>query len=144
VAGDQPQHGAQGLPGARAPGPRGGPARGGNLRASLTRGTVAGAPGRAPSGARALAPLGVRRRARRRRHHRAVRDDAAGVGAGADRMTAIDARGLGKQYRRRWALREFDVEVPEGAVVALVGPNGAGKTTFLHLAAGLIRPTTGT
>ena len=42
-----------------------------------------------------------------------------------------------------WALRDCDLLLPTGGVIALVGPNGAGKTTLLQLAAGLIRPTTG-
>lgn len=58
--------------------------------------------------------------------------------------TAISATGLGKQYRRRWALSDCTFEVPEGRVVALVGPNGAGKSTLLHLAVGIVRPTVGT
>jgi len=58
---------------------------------------------------------------------------------------AIEARGLGKRYgRRRWALDDCTLSVPEGRVVALVGPNGAGKTTLLHLAAGLLEPSAGT
>ena len=57
---------------------------------------------------------------------------------------AIDARGLGKRYRRRWALADCTLEVPSGHVVGLVGPNGAGKTTLLHLAVGLLTPTSGT
>ena len=59
-------------------------------------------------------------------------------------MTAVlDARGLGKKYRSRWALRDCTLQVPAGRVVGLVGPNGAGKTTLLHLAVGLLQPTAG-
>jgi ABC-2 type transport system ATP-binding protein len=56
---------------------------------------------------------------------------------------ALEARGLGKRYGRRWALSGCTVEVPAGHVAGLVGPNGAGKTTLLHLAVGLIEPSEG-
>jgi ABC-2 type transport system ATP-binding protein len=59
-------------------------------------------------------------------------------------MTAVlETHGLGKQYGRRWALRDCTLSIPEGKVVGLVGPNGAGKTTLLQLAVGLLRPTAG-
>jgi len=59
-------------------------------------------------------------------------------------MTAVlQAVGLGKRYRRTWALRDCSVAIPQGRVVALVGPNGAGKTTLLHLATGLLAPSAG-
>ncbi len=57
---------------------------------------------------------------------------------------AIQTSGLGKQYRRTWALRDCTLAIPEGRVVGLVGPNGAGKTTLLRLATGLLAPTCGT
>jgi ABC-2 type transport system ATP-binding protein len=57
---------------------------------------------------------------------------------------AIQASGLGKQYRRAWALRDCTLAIPEGRVAGLVGPNGAGKTTLLRLAAGMLTPTRGT
>jgi ABC-2 type transport system ATP-binding protein len=56
---------------------------------------------------------------------------------------AIEASGLGKAYRRAWALRDCTLVIPEGHVVGLVGPNGAGKTTLLRLAAGMLAPTCG-
>jgi ABC-2 type transport system ATP-binding protein len=60
-------------------------------------------------------------------------------------VTAVlQTSGLGKQYGRRWALRDCTLSIPAGKVVGLVGPNGAGKTTLLHLAVGLLEPTAGT
>lgn len=56
---------------------------------------------------------------------------------------AVEAGGLGKRYRRGWALRDCSFRVPAGRVCALVGPNGAGKSTLLGLAAGLDAPTEG-
>ena len=60
-------------------------------------------------------------------------------------MTAvIETGGLGKRYRRLWALADCTLSVPAGHVVGLVGPNGAGKTTLLGLATGMLAPTVGT
>ena len=58
-------------------------------------------------------------------------------------MNVLESHGLGKRYRRAWALRDCNLAVPAGHVVALVGPNGAGKTTLLHLAVGLTRASAG-
>lgn len=57
---------------------------------------------------------------------------------------AIEAEGLGKKYRRGWALRDCSFRLPAGHICALVGPNGAGKSTFLGTATRLVQPTTGT
>jgi ABC-2 type transport system ATP-binding protein len=57
---------------------------------------------------------------------------------------AIATQGLGKRYRRLWALSDCTLSVPAGHVVGLVGPNGAGKTTLLSVAAGMLVPTAGT
>ena len=60
-------------------------------------------------------------------------------------MTAvIETAGLGKRYRRLWALADCTLSIPAGHVVGLVGPNGAGKTTLLSLATGMLAPDAGT
>jgi ABC-2 type transport system ATP-binding protein len=60
-------------------------------------------------------------------------------------MTAVvQAEGLGKRYRKLWALTDCTLSIPAGHVVGLVGPNGAGKSTLINLATGMLAPTTGT
>jgi branched-chain amino acid transport system ATP-binding protein len=46
-------------------------------------------------------------------------------------------------YGDTTVLRDVNLRVPDGAVVALLGPNGAGKTTLLRVASGLLSPRAG-
>jgi ABC-2 type transport system ATP-binding protein len=58
---------------------------------------------------------------------------------------ALRCSGLGHRYGRHlWGVRDCDLDVPAGRVVALVGPNGSGKTTLMSMAAGLLPVTAGT
>ncbi|HVV08677.1 ABC transporter ATP-binding protein [Amycolatopsis sp.] len=59
-------------------------------------------------------------------------------------MTVLRAQGLGKKYKRKWALSGCTLEIEPGHVTGLVGPNGAGKSTLLNIASGMLEPTTGT
>ena len=68
---------------------------------------------------------------------------AARPGGRGGAMNIIESTGLGKRYRRTWALRDCTLGIPGGHVAAVVGPNGAGKTTMLQMAVGLITPTAG-
>jgi len=56
----------------------------------------------------------------------------------------LETSALTKRYRKVVALDRCDLTIPSGRVVGLVGPNGAGKTTLMHLAVGLLEPTSGT
>jgi ABC-2 type transport system ATP-binding protein len=57
--------------------------------------------------------------------------------------TAIEVRGLTKQYGELVAVGGIDFEVPAGTVFAFLGPNGAGKTTTVEILEGLRRRTGG-
>ncbi len=57
---------------------------------------------------------------------------------------ALRLGGAGKRFARNWGLRDVDLEVGPGELVALTGPNGAGKTTLLKIVSALHRATTGT
>jgi ABC-2 type transport system ATP-binding protein len=57
--------------------------------------------------------------------------------------TPIRTENLRKRFRRIDALKGLDLEVPEGAIYALVGPNGAGKTTAIKILMNIIAPTSG-
>ncbi len=57
----------------------------------------------------------------------------------------ITVEGLSFRYvnRDQPALSDINLELPAGAVVALVGENGAGKSTFVKMLSGLCRPSAG-
>jgi branched-chain amino acid transport system ATP-binding protein len=50
----------------------------------------------------------------------------------------LELQGVCAGYGRIQVLRDVDIAVPAGAVVALLGPNGAGKTTTLNAIAGTL------
>jgi len=54
----------------------------------------------------------------------------------------LEIAGLGSRYGRIEALRDVDLSVAAGEIVALVGANGAGKTTLLNTIAG-VQPASG-
>src|ERR1700683_165210 len=55
----------------------------------------------------------------------------------------LAVRDLFAGYRGVPVVREINLEVRPGEVVALLGPNGAGKTTTLQTISGLHRPISG-
>ena len=68
----------------------------------------------------------------------------------AEGHPALVGEGLGRSFqvkqakRKVAALSDVSFTIATGSLTAWVGPDGAGKTTLLRLAAGLLKPDTGT
>jgi sulfate transport system ATP-binding protein len=56
---------------------------------------------------------------------------------------SIEIRNVSKNFGRFEALKDVNLVVPEGELVALLGPSGSGKTTLLRIIAGLDFPDSG-
>lgn len=64
-------------------------------------------------------------------------------------MNAVQLQRISKTFERRdgtqlEVLRDIDLAVPEGSIVALVGASGCGKSTLLNIIACLVTPDQGT
>lgn len=55
----------------------------------------------------------------------------------------IEVENLSRSYRRKDALKQVTLHVPEGCVFGLVGENGAGKTTLIKHVLGALKPQQG-
>ncbi|MGR3814882.1 MAG: LPS export ABC transporter ATP-binding protein [Cognatishimia activa] len=58
-------------------------------------------------------------------------------------LAGLQVRNLRKSYRKRVVIRDVNIELNRGEVVALLGPNGSGKTTSFYAIAGLVMPEGG-
>ncbi len=63
---------------------------------------------------------------------------------------AVQIRDLSKTFiqgiirkKRKKALKNISMDVPEGSICGVLGPNGAGKTTLLSIIAGILIPDKG-
>jgi lipopolysaccharide export system ATP-binding protein len=56
----------------------------------------------------------------------------------------LEAKNIGKRFKKRPVLRDVSLRVRRGEAVGLLGPNGAGKTTCFYIMTGLISPDYGT
>lgn len=57
---------------------------------------------------------------------------------------SIEIRNVSKQFGNFQALRDVNLDIKSGELIALLGPSGCGKTTLLRIIAGLETPDAGT
>jgi putative spermidine/putrescine transport system ATP-binding protein len=58
-------------------------------------------------------------------------------------MSAIDIRGISRQFGEVRALDHVDLTIEQGEFFSLLGPSGCGKTTLLNIVAGFLDPSGG-
>src|SRR5690554_292861 len=58
-------------------------------------------------------------------------------------MTLLKTDAITMRFGGLTAVKEFNLEINKGEIVALIGPNGAGKTTAFNMITGVYPPTEG-
>src|SRR5918998_2029190 len=57
---------------------------------------------------------------------------------------SVRLQGVSKRFGNLTAVREMDLDIPQGEFFTMLGPSGCGKTTTLRMIAGFEDPTEGT
>jgi len=70
-------------------------------------------------------------------------EPARAAGDSPDGDAVIACRGLGKSFDGVPVVRNVDLRIAAGRIMALIGPSGCGKTTTVRLLTGIYKPTTG-
>jgi len=73
-----------------------------------------------------------------------VRRQATTAGALVAGAPVVELSGVSVRYHEAWVLRDADLVVAPGEMVALVGRSGSGKSTALDLICGFVAPEAGT
>lgn len=61
----------------------------------------------------------------------------------SDRLLELIPFRNASYHRDFYALKNINLKVGRGEIVALVGPNGSGKSTLLQIVSGILRPSSG-
>jgi ABC-type polysaccharide/polyol phosphate transport system ATPase subunit len=68
---------------------------------------------------------------------------ASAIARGRGRSADVYSVSRGRVDANIWALKDVDLEIPEGDGLGVIGSNGAGKTTLLKLISRVTWPTSG-
>ncbi len=66
-----------------------------------------------------------------------------GVASAGTAPQAVELQAVSKNFGHVQAVRNVDVRIASGEIVAILGPNGAGKTSTIDMILGLSQPTAG-
>ena len=62
-------------------------------------------------------------------------------------MYKLEVMNSSKVFRKNgkefFALKDTNLQIPEGKFISIIGPSGCGKSTLFNIIAGLIKPSTG-
>lgn len=56
----------------------------------------------------------------------------------------LSMQSISKKYGKLYALKDVELEIKKGEMVALIGNNGSGKTTLMKIISGITKASTGT
>lgn len=103
-----------------------------------------GKPARTPRTGRAAAPAASARAGKPAPRATPKRSTAKAAATQPPAPVVLEIDTLRKTFGRATAVDGVSLTVRQGSIYGFVGPNGAGKTTTLSMAAGLLRPDSGT